>query len=162
MTHHFTLGIDPGLNGALVVYHPDAESLTLLDMPTIDVRVGKSLKRKIDLYQLGNWLDINRNSIGRAIIEEVTSSPQMGVASAFTFGFAAGAVQSAVAANAIPMRMVRPQDWKSSFGLLRQDKDASRLVASRLAPHFAHHWPLKKHCDRAEAFLLAYWGSRQK
>ena len=162
MTHPFTLGIDPGLNGALVAYNALESELRVLDMPTVEVRVGKSLKRKIDLYQLGNWLDINRNSIGRAIIEEVTSSPQMGVASAFTFGFAAGAVQSAVAANAIPMRMVRPQDWKSSFGLLRQDKDASRLVASRIAPQFAHHWPLKKHDGRAEAFLLAYWGSRQK
>lgn len=158
----FTLGIDPGLNGALVLYHPDAAHLTVFDMPTIEVKVGKSVKRKLDLYQLGNWLDVHRNMVRRAIIEEVTSSPQMGVASAFSFGWSAGAVESAVAANAIPIVKVRPQDWKSAFGLLRQEKDASRMVASRLVPAFAHHWPLKKNCDRAEAFLLAYWGAKQK
>lgn len=156
----FTLGIDPGQNGALVIYHPDAKHLILLDMPTIEVRVAKTTKRRVDLYQLGNWLDIHRSMCRGAIIEEVTSSPQMGVASAFSFGFSAGAVQAAVAANAIPIRMVRPQEWKSKFGLLRQDKDASRLVASRIAPQFAHHWPLKKHDGRAEAFLLAYYGAK--
>ena len=156
----FVMGIDPGLNGALTLYHPESSHLIVFDMPVVEVKVGKALKRRVDLYQLGNWIDVHRSMCRVAIIEDVTSSPQMGVASAFSFGFSAGAVESAVAANAIPLRKVRPVDWKSSFGLLRQEKDASRQVASRIAPQWAHHWPLKKNCDRAEAFLLAYWGSK--
>ena len=154
------LGIDPGLSGALCLYQCRTGPITVLDIPTIEVRVAKSLKRQIDLYALGNWLDMHRNLIKVAIIEQVGSMPAQGVTSSFNFGFTAGAIQGLVAANAIPMTLVRPQVWKSAFGLLRQDKDASRQAASRIAPQFSHHWHLKKHDGRAEAFLLAVYGSK--
>ena len=154
----FVLGIDPGLNGALALFN--GEHVEIIDMPCVERSVNGKSKRQVDLYQLGNCLDLNRNRIRRAVIEQVTSSPQMGVASAFSFGFSAGAVQAAVAANAIPTNLVRPQEWKSSFGLMRQPKDASRGAASRLCPAYSQLWPLKKHDGRAEALLLAVYGFR--
>lgn len=152
------LGIDPGLHGALALF--DGTELTLFDMPLHQVNVNGSKKSSIDLYQLGNWLDLHRNRIRTAVIEQVGAMPKQGVTSSFNFGFTAGAIQGAVAANQIPMVLVRPNIWKRGFGLLGQDKDASRAAASRLAPQHASHWPLKKHVDRAEAFLLAYYGTK--
>lgn len=153
------LGIDPGLRGALALYSPPGE-LVLLDVPTISRKVGKSTKQQIDAYQLGNWLDLHRNLIKRAIIEQVGSMPAQGITSAFNFGFTTGCLHGLLAGNAIPMLTVVPQAWKRAFGLIGQDKDASRQAASRIAPQFAHHWPLKKHDGRAEAFLMAYYGSK--
>ena len=77
----FVLGIDPGLNGALALFN--GEHVEIIDMPCVERSVNGKSKRQVDLYQLGNWLDLNRNRIRRAVIEQVTSSPQMGVASAF-------------------------------------------------------------------------------
>ena len=151
------LGIDPGLSGALCLYeHPHA---TIIDIPTIEVKTNNSTKRQVDLYQLGNWLDLHRNQISKAVIEHVGSMPAQGVTSSFNFGFTAGAIQGAVAANQIPVVLVRPNIWKKHFGLIGQTKDASRAAASRIAPQHTHLWPLKKHDGRAEAFLLAVYGS---
>lgn len=148
------LGIDPGLHGALALY--DGTELTLFDVPTITV----SKKQKIDAYQLGNWLDLHRNRIARAVIEQVGAMPKQGVTSSFNFGFTTGCLHGLLAGNQIPMVTVLPMMWKRHFGLIGQDKDASRMAASRLAPQFAHQWPLKKHDGRAEAFLMAYYGSK--
>jgi hypothetical protein len=152
------LGIDPGLDGALCIYN--GEHVDILDMPTTERVVNGKAKRQIDAYQVGNWLDLNRGRIKRAVVEHVTSSPQMGVASAFSFGFSTGVIHGALAGNAIPLLTVRPQDWKSAFGLIRQPKDASRGAASRIAPAHSSLWPLKKHDGRAESFLLAVYGMR--
>lgn len=151
------LGIDPGLSGALALF--DGKTLAIFDTPTTTRTVGKSKKQQIDIYQLGSWLDIHRNRIRFAMIEEVGAMPGQGVTSMFNFGFTTGAIHGALGASAIPLQLVRPNVWKQRFGLIGQDKDASRQAASRLAPAFAHHWPLKKHDGRAEAFLLAFYGS---
>jgi hypothetical protein len=155
------LGIDPGLSGALCLYQADGV-FAMLDMPTIERKVNGKVKRQLDPYTLGNWLDVHRNGVKFATVEEVGSMPSQGVTSSFNFGFSTGVIHGAVAANQIPLRTVRPGIWKKEFGLLGQDKDASRMAASRLAPHLAHHWPLKKHDGRAEAFLLAVYGSRMQ
>lgn len=150
------LGIDPGVSGALALYDPTAHTLVVMDVPTITV----SKKQRIDSYQVGQFMDLHRASIRFAVIEQVGAMPKQGVTSSFNFGFTTGVLHGALAGNAIPMRTVIPGVWKRAFGLIGQEKDASRQAASRIAPQFAHHWPLKKHADRAEAFLLAYYGSK--
>ena len=157
MTALAILGVDPGLSGALALY--GSESLTIFDMPTVERKVGGKTKRQIDAYQLGNWLDLHRNVILFTVIEDVHSMPAQGITSAFNFGFSTGVLHGAICANQIPLKLVAPVVWKRHFGLIGQDKDASRLAASRVSPRYSHHWPLKKHDGRAEAFLLAVYGS---
>ncbi len=149
------LGIDPGLSGALCRY--SSGSIIVFDVPTIERKVGKSVKRQLDMHQLAAWLDLHKAGVEIAVIELVGSMPAQGVTSAFNFGFTTGALQMAVAAAGIPMFMVAPAVWKRHFGLLGQDKDASRQAASRLLPNAAGNWPLKKHDGRAEAALLALY-----
>lgn len=152
------LGVDPGLSGALALYDPLTGALDIHDMPTHTVKVSKSLKRRLDLYQLGMLMDSYRSHIRHALIEEVGAMPGQGVSSMFAFGFAAGAVQSVVAANLIPMTLIRPQVWKRSMGLT-QSKDDSRRKASMIAPQHCHLWARAKDDGRAEAFLLAWYGA---
>lgn len=161
------LGIDPGASGALALLHlkPDAAGrvdsfLQVEDMPTLEING----KRRIDLYKLAGILEMwaGLYVIERAVIENVNAMPKQGVASSFYFGFAAGAAQMAVAGRAIPMVLVVPQVWKKVYGLRGgpENKDASRAAASRLFPGAAHYWERKKDDGRAEAALLAHYGSK--
>lgn len=154
------LGIDPGLSGACVLLDMCESEVIVFDIPVIERRVNGSVKKQIDPYALGQWVDVYRNTIKLAVVEQVNAMPKQGVTSSFNFGFTTGAIHGALAGNAVPMVTVPPSVWKRDFGLLGQDKDASRLAASRIVPKFACHWPLKKHDGRAEAFLLAVYGSR--
>lgn len=162
------LGIDPGAHGALCLYDPLTEQiLDMADMPTHTVKQGATLKARIDLYGLAVLVEkFWKCGLAKAVIEEVASSPQMGVGSAFAFGFAAACVQQAVACAGVPLLLVPPAVWKRALRVKAtadlDNKDASRQAASMLLPSGQHHWALKKHDGRAEAFLLAYYGSKKQ
>lgn len=148
------IGIDPGLSGAIFLLQGDDSDV--FDMPVTERLVNGKLKRQIDPASLARILPTDAEFV---IVEQVSAMPGQGVTSSFNFGFTAGAIQGVVAALGLPLRTVHPQVWKRKFGLLGQPKDASRAEASRRLPQHAHLWPLKKHDGRAEAALLALYGS---
>lgn len=150
-------GIDPGLSGAVALLDPVVDKIRIVDMPTHSIKG----KRTIDLYELARFFDLYWSEIHLAVIENVHSMPRQGVASSFSFGKSAGIAEMAVAAHFIPMHHVSPGKWKAAFGLT-SDKDASRRAASRLFPTFSHLWARAKDDGRAEAVLLAVYGSKLK
>ena len=101
------LGIDPGLSGAIAIYNPENGDLDVYDMPTHAITVNGKKKNQIDLYQLGNLIDTLKHKVKLAVVERVSSMPGQGVASVFSFGFSAGVAQGVLAANLIPMVLVR-------------------------------------------------------
>lgn len=147
-------GIDPGLDGAIALV--TSSTIDILDMPTFELKG----KRHLDLFGIARFFDLHAGSIVRAIIEEPSAMPGQGVSSMFKFGFNCGVAQMAAACSFIPTKLVRPNMWKAAMGL-SSDKDASRALASRMFPKFSHLWALKKHNDRAEAVLLAVYGSKK-
>lgn len=162
------IGIDPGLSGAVCLL--DGDRLEVFDLPTTERVVNGKTKRQLDLHSLAN--DLRRCPLAQirfVLIEQVSAMPprskpgtparNAGTVSSFNFGFTAGAIQGVVAALGFPLRTVHPQVWKRKFGLLGQPKDASRAEASRRFPQYADQWPLKKHDGRAEAALIALFGS---
>ena len=154
------VGCDPGLGGALAVWRPADEMLLVIDMPTHEIRG----KRRIDLYQLGRevraW-DAVANIV-RVVVENVGAMPGQSPNGMFAFGFAAGALQGTIACAGLPMVLVVPQVWKKVYGIPggRENKDASRQKASMLFPKYAGLWARKKDDGRAEAVLLAHYGSK--
>ena len=154
------LGCDPGLGGAIAIWRPADDMLLVIDMPTHEIRG----KRRIDLYQLGNELRswCSTKNIVRVVVENVGAMPGQSPNGMFTFGFAAGALQGTIACAGLPMVLVVPQVWKKVYGIPggRENKDASRQKASMLFPKHAALWARKKDNDRAEAVLLAHYGSR--
>lgn len=153
------LGIDPGLSGACALVSPKGVQ-HVIDMPTIEVAVNKKTRRVLDIYNLARWLDVQ--AVDLAVLEDVGVRPGEGAVGAFKFGRCMGVAEGIVAANLISVRYVPPSVWKRALGLEGQDKDASRRMASQIFPASSHLWPLKKHDGRAEATLLAYYGSRMK
>jgi crossover junction endodeoxyribonuclease RuvC len=145
-------GVDPGLSGAIAILGDS--TLTVLDMPTLQIKG----KRILDLYALAQFFDLNGN-VKLATIEDPHAMPGQGVSSMFKFGFNCGAVQAMVASAFIPMKLVSPASWKGAMGL-GKDKDASRRLASQIMPRFSHLWARAKDDGRAEAALLALYGSK--
>jgi crossover junction endodeoxyribonuclease RuvC len=76
----------------------------------------------------------------------------------FRFGETYGATQMAVAAHAMPIHYVTPAKWKGHFKLSR-DKGVSRSVAIQRFPKNAADFSRVKDDGRAEAALIALYGS---
>ena len=148
------LGIDPGLTGALALL--DGDDLAVEDVPVF--KVGS--KTVVDHFSLARIVDNWAPRIGEVWIEFVSASPQMGVTSAFTFGETAGLIRGVCAAHFLKIHLVTPAKWKVSMKA-RGDKDEARARACEAFPAHGHLFRRKMDHGRAEASLIALYGSRQ-
>jgi hypothetical protein len=99
--------------------------------------------------------DLRHQDACFAVLERVSASPQMGVVSAFSFGWHFGALQMALAAVGIPYDLVTPQVWQRALSCLSHgDKTITKRRAQQLFPmlHVTH--------ATADALLLAEHGRR--
>jgi crossover junction endodeoxyribonuclease RuvC len=128
------IGIDPGKSGCISVITDYSA--------TFPEHVAKpyffTLKNatEADVWQ---WLksatiDATGDDV-RAVIEKVSSSPQMGVTSAFTFGRSFGFLLGILAAREVPYAFVTPQKWQKAMGCMSKgDKNVTKAAAQRLYP----------------------------
>lgn len=149
------LGVDPGLSGALALLEPVGGSLTVFDIPTLQI----GTKRRIDEYALARIIDDLSERIGEVWLEQVGPRPGEGAVGAFSFGRGYGLIRGICAASFLPIHDVTPAVWKRDLRVTG-DKDEARARASALFPRHAGAWPLKKHDGRAEAAMIALYGAR--
>jgi Holliday junction resolvasome RuvABC endonuclease subunit len=90
-------------------------------------------------------------------LEQVSVRPGEGVVSAFRFGRAVGICECACLAAGFRLERVRPQAWRKALKV-PEGKDGSRAFACYLVPHLAACFNRVKDHDKAEAFLLAWYG----
>ncbi len=164
------LGIDPGISGGAAVIDADTDAnrlptiVDVIDLPT----AGTDAKREIAVPAFLDWLAQTKPH--HAFIELVHAMPSipdakgarrgMGAASAFKFGLGVGMIRAAVIARMIPCTLVTPQKWKGAFGLKGSDKENSRQLVLRLFPSHANWFARKMDHQRAEALLIAVYGSK--
>jgi crossover junction endodeoxyribonuclease RuvC len=146
---HLTIGVDPGIHGAIAILDQAGELVSVDDLPVIrDLSLawidGSGLQFII--------LNASQGRPTRAIIERVSSMPGQGVASSFLFGVGFGSVLSVLQAMQIPLEFVTASVWKRSYGL-GKDKHASLHKARLLYP--TAELRLAKYDGRAEALLIA-------
>lgn len=148
------IGIDPGANGSIAMIPEEGEiELCPLDKDLLRIRCN--------LWCMDECF---------CILEHVTSSPQMGVASAFSFGENFGFIQGMLEAFYMPYELVKPQKWKKAMSCLlgrdatpKQKKERDLEVAKRLFPQVSfRRTPRCKTdwYDAADAILLAEYGRR--
>lgn len=147
-------GIDPGLSGAVCVFDVDKGMLTILDMPTVEVKSGKTMKRKLSEPMLAELL--RPHEIGHVALEQVSAMPGQGVTSMFNFGQTYGAIRGVLAGLRVPITLVTPAKWSRDLKV-SGGKDANRQRAAQLFPAYAASFARVKDDGRADAALLAYW-----
>lgn len=120
------IGIDPGKTGGMSVITKDSVSansfaqLTEADISEHFMLIGAMVKLGMPAF---------------AMLERVHSSPQMGVASAFTFGDGFGFLRGCLNSHKIPYELVQPQKWQKSMGCLSGgNKNITKAAAQRLYP----------------------------
>ena len=138
------IGIDPGVNGGIAW-----------------IAGGKACVEKMPdtLHDLWGLIADIAGEFGveyRACIEQVSSSPQMGVVSAFSFGRGYGNLEMALTAAGVPFERVRPQVWQKSLGCLTKgDKNVTKRKAQEMFPG------IKVTHATADALLIAAYGTKQ-
>ena len=137
-----TIGIDAGKNGG-IAWITDGK-------PCVE-KMPDTLQ---DLWEL--FRDITSEGECRAYLEQIHSSPQMGVVSSFTFGNGFGHLEMALTAAGIPFTRVRPQVWQKAMGCMTKgDKNVSKRRAQELFPS------IKMNHYIADALLIASYGAKQ-
>jgi crossover junction endodeoxyribonuclease RuvC len=147
-------GIDPGLTGAICVFDVDKGMLTILDMPTVEIKSGKTMKRRLSEPMLAELL--RPHNIEHCVLEQVGAMPGQGVSSMFAFGQTYGAIRGVLAGLRIPITMVTPNKWTSDMKV-KGGKDANRQRAAQLFPAYAASFARVKDDGRADSALLAHW-----
>jgi crossover junction endodeoxyribonuclease RuvC len=148
------LGVDPGKSGAIALLDSNGELIMVEDMPVTDKHVSTHLLADI----IGSHADAAA-ILGETlicVIENVWSSPQMGVTSAFSFGRSKGLVEMAAAAFGCRIVMVSPAKWKKDMKL-NKDKGIARKTAMDRWPKHSHTFKRVKDDGRAEAALIGLW-----
>lgn len=164
------IGIDPGISGASVMYG-DGGSLTVEDMPTFEMAIGKSLRKRIDAVALFDQFSMFKMMGARlAIIEAVGGRPRQGASAAFVLGYSAGLVYMTCVALRIPIETVTPGVWKKAMSVPGKkdangdDKAAKAAIMQRAQEMFPDSTHLFRGTqggakpDRAEAAMLAKYG----
>lgn len=155
------LGIDPGINGALALYVAVDDRAFIADVIDIPTTGDKGeAARRVHGSILVDW--IRDQHATHAYIENVGSMPDQGIASAFRFGRAVGAIECAVEAARVPFTLVSPVVWKKMFGLKGPDKEQSRQLAARRFPDATRWLARKLDHQRAEAMLIAEFGAKME
>lgn len=147
------IGIDPGLSGAITIMKGNL--IIISDVPVL----SDGTKRRYDIRAMLNLLA----KVGedcKAVIEDVHAMPGQGVTSMFSMGYGLGLWHMALTASGIPFERIRPAKWKSTFDLIKKEKDASRLKAREMFPALCDELARKKDDGRAESLLMAEYARR--
>lgn len=152
------IGIDPGLSGAVAVL-TGTDSLAVLDMPIMTVERNGKAKRQVSASELAEIIYIMKNDDCHVFVEKVSAMAGQGVTSVFSFGRSFGMIEGILAAFKLPVTYVAPATWVKAVGR-GQGKDASRARAMEIFPNNQTDFKRVKDDGRADAALIAYWGSR--
>ena len=153
----YSIGIDPGLSGAIAII--STESLKIFDMPTMTVERNGKAKRQVSASELAEMLYLYSGRDCHVYCERVSAMAGQGVTSVFSFGRSFGMIEGILAAFKMPVTFVPPATWVKAVGR-GQGKDASRARAMEIFPSDQDQFKRVKDDGRADAALIAYWGSR--
>jgi len=162
MSGEVTIGIDPGLDGALSLIR-NGQLIGVLDMPTNTVKVAGKKRRVIDDVQLR--FDLRSEALpdgSMVVIEQQSTRPGQSSQSGLKTGYGYGLIIGVVVGLGYPYRIVTPKQWKKPFGLT-DNKAESVALAAELWPYAAESFygPRGGGKDgRAEAALIAEYHAR--
>lgn len=142
----YYMGVDPGVSGGMAV----------LDVEGHVVRAKKFPDTSVDL-----WGEFREYAGASAMLEFVRSSPQMGVASSFSFGASYGLLRGFLIAADVSFEEVTPRRWQKAMGCLTGgDKNISKARAQELFPRvkithaIADALLIAEYCRRCRRGLL--------
>ena len=174
------LGIDPGLDGGLIVLGYDNEVIDKLVMPLIKpikkkaskklttkkIKTKKKARREYDLEALNDFIFKYKEKIDFAVLEKVWARQGEGVSSSFTFGKGYGLLLGILSAYRIKFILTTPKTWQGKN--ITGEKDPKKRSLSKkleLYPEVdlrATERSKKQHPGLVDAILIANYGLTNK
>ena len=152
------LAIDPGMYASAVVYCPGFSIECGMRWHFLDVPTVGDVSARPNAIALRDW--IMQRSPDVAFIELVGPMPKQGIASTAKFMRATGILEGVVECCGVEMKRITPQRWKKHFKMkVGATKEDSRQLAMNMAPEIKPFLTRKKDHGRAEAALIAIYGS---
>ena len=143
------IGVDVGKTGSIAYINGESGELSYYYNKNTDQDVNDFVLGIVDLIEQGFK--------PFTFIENVSSSPQMGVKSAFTFGESNGFLTGLFVAHKIRFETVSPVKWQRVFKIkTRVSKDGKTAHKNELKAKAQQLWPSVRitHAN-ADAILLA-------
>lgn len=151
------VGIDPGFTGAVaLVTTGKRRQAEVVDLPVVKDGKRKSDK-KVDGFALHRILQQFKPEL--IVTELLNGRPGQHAGTMWRLAESYGIVLGVCMVYPAELFLVHPAKWKRHFGLIGTGKDASRLSALRRIPELAPMLKRKKDHGRAEAGLLALYGT---
>jgi hypothetical protein len=160
-----TIGVDPGLKGALVKYDKATDMLEAIAMPTMLVTVNKRKRARLDAVEMLNFLSMQMLiGVDIMVMEAVAGRKHQGAGAGIVYGFEAGVIYGISITLRLPVETVAPAIWKR---ILKVPGKALGLVgdvikrADTLLPNHTSQWRGPRgglNDGIAEAAMLAYFG----
>lgn len=141
------IGIDPGKDGAVAFINGDYGRLDAVH----------SL-RGLKTAELARSLTLNRYYVS-AFVEDVHSSPQQGVVSAFTFGKGYGVILGALYVQGVNVKLIRPVEWQGALGCLSEGNKKSLFEFAKSLYPTEYAGGMFK-AAQADAVLIAHYGMK--
>lgn len=159
----FVCGIDPGLDGGLVVLDSRGELISKKVLPTMNETKGKrilDLRALREIFSLSGYLYF--------FLEKVSAMPGQGVSSMFKMGRGFGNLEAMLVAYELPYELVTPQAWTKvmhkGMDKKMKAKERSLLVLKRSYPNIdltPTERAKKPHEGLMDALLIAEYGRRE-
>ena len=163
-----SVGIDPGLNGAVVVINMALQLLDWYDCPTIELKKGKRTNRQFAVAEMTRILKTILEAHGhhhmQLFLEKAGAQPKQGLASTFKTGYGFGLWEGMLPWTGKPYAVIHPNKWTRTVlkGLPPGDpKERSMINCQRLFPDLPLVKPRGKVLSldgRADAANVAYYG----
>jgi len=179
------LGIDPGLNGGLVLMDNGCiVQMSPMPMQIFTQKKTRKIKKteanpnnkktktyvaqvkQIDFVKLNHiFNEFLEYGIDIVYLEKVSARPDEGVSSTFKFGICYGALLAILVCKDLQHALVTPNVWAkqvcSGAPQSMEPKDRSRVIAGRLFPRtsFVLTGCRKEHSGLIDAALIAYYGN---
>lgn len=153
-----TIGVDLGLTGAIAAISPGGALVFDLPIHATERRLdGRAL-----IHLIRTLVDVR--DVSAIVAEDVRVRPAMGgrPSSEGSLMVSRGILCAVADIGGWPVEWVQPTVWKRAYGLLKSEKDASRLRALDLFPGQAGELARKKDHNRAEALLMARWAHMRR
>jgi hypothetical protein len=152
------LSVDPGKTGAVALFEPGFKKAHVMSFAKSDT-IAEAF---MNLREISKFNKNHHRCIG--VIEKAQASPQMGVSSAFSYGYTYAETNATMATEFIlygdsfvgGLAEVAPSQWKPALGLSR-DKNHSVRQAEAMPCAKALLNTKKLTHDQAEALLLGLY-----
>jgi len=143
------------MSGSMSVVTVSGVWLQTLDFPKISWGKGRY---ELDGAAIQDLLDDLYDKTVVVGMETVNAGATQSRLTAFSFGAAYATVRQICRASRFSLWMVRPQEWKREFGLIKASKDDGISVATALFPDSLK--TIGRNHNRADSLMIAEYTRR--